>query len=654
MPPKNSPRDQKIIDLIRGFAMDAPLAANSGHQGTAMSLAPLGHVLFDRIMKYDPSDPHWSDRDRFVLSNGHASILLYSLLHLNGFDLTLDDLKAFRSWGSRTPGHPEVHHTAGVEVTTGPLGQGIANAVGLAMAEAHLRAVHGSEVVDHFTYVVAGDGCMMEGVSHEAASLAGHLGLGKLVVIYDDNGITIDGHTDLTFSDDTAARFRAYGWHVDEVGDIANDCDRIEAAIRRAQKVAGKPSLIVMQSHIGYPSPRFTDDHEAHGNPFKAPDVSATKKVMGLPDQPFFAPVSVVERQQSASRRRGAKAHADWSKRFARWNGDKALWKASWNGPAKGWAKALPVAKAGESIATRVAFQKAMNATASAVPGLLAGSADLTGNNGVKLDGATNFSKKAPAGTQVRYGVREHGMAAAANGMALHGGVLPVAATFFVFSDYNRPALRLAAMSQAKAVFVFSHDSVGVGEDGPTHQPIEHLMALRVIPGMQVIRPADANETAQAWKIAVETDGPTAVILSRQNVPVTTDGSAVATGAGIVVDSARPQVILVGTGSEVAVCVAAAGLLAADGIRARVVSMPSFDRFEAQPAADRRRILPPKVPTVSVEAGVTLGWDRYADVAIGIDRFGASAPGAVVMDKLGINPANVARQAKRLVAHSKK
>jgi transketolase len=642
--------DDKIINLVRGFAMDAPLAAKSGHQGTAMSLAPLAHVLFDRVMNYDPTDPQWPDRDRFVLSNGHASVLLYSMLYLNGFDLALDDLKAFRSWGSRTPGHPEVHHTAGIEVTTGPLGQGIANAVGLAMAEAHLRATHGTDVQDHFTYVIAGDGCMMEGVSHEAASLAGHLGLGRLVVIYDDNKITIDGTTDLAFSDNTADRFRAYGWHVDEVGEIANDCDKLETAINRAKKVTGKPSLIVLKSHIAFPSPKFLDDHEAHGNPFKAEDVTATKKVMGIPDTPFYAPEALVARQRNASAKRGARANAAWTKRFKSWKGDKAAWTAAWGAPAKGWAKPLPKVKLGESIATRVAFQKALNATAPNLPGLLPGSADLTGNNGVKLDGAVNFSRKTPAGTQVRYGVREHGMGAAVNGLALHGGILPIAATFFVFSDYNRPTLRLASMSRAKAVYVYSHDSVGVGEDGPTHQPIEQLMSLRLIPGLQVIRPADANETAEAWRTAVEHDGPTALILSRQNVIVTTDGSAVAAGAGIVVDVARPQLVLVGTGSEVAVCVEAAKLLAADGIRARVVSMPSMDRFAAQPAAFQRSVLPPKLPTVSVEAGATLGWDRYADVSVGIDRFGASAPGGMVMDKLGINPTNVAKQAAKLIA----
>jgi transketolase len=654
VPVKTKPltHDDKIIRLIRGFAMDGPLAAKSGHQGTAMSLAPLAHVLFDRVMNYDPADPHWPDRDRFVLSNGHASILLYSMLYLNGFDVTLDDLKKFRSWGSRTPGHPEVHHTAGVEVTTGPLGQGIANAVGLAMAEAHLRATHGDEIQSHFTYVIAGDGCMMEGVSHEAASLAGHLGLGRLVVIYDDNKITIDGATDLAFSDNTAERFRAYGWHVDEVGEIANDCDRLEAAITRAKKVTGKPSLIVLKSHIAYPSPTFLDDHEAHGNPFKAEHVTEAKKVMGIPDEPFYAPEALVDRQRNASTKRGARAHDAWKKRFSRWKGDKAAWKAAWSAPAKNWAKPLPKSKPGESIATRVAFQKALNATAPNLPGLLSGSADLTGNNGVKLDGATNFSKKNPGGTQVRYGVREHGMGAAVNGLALHGGILPIGATFFVFSDYNRPTLRLASMSRAKAVYVYSHDSVGVGEDGPTHQPVEQLMSLRLIPGLQVIRPADANETAEAWRTAVEHDGPTALILSRQNVVVTTDGSAVAQGAGIVVDASRPQVVLVGTGSEVAVCVEAAKLLAADGIRARVVSMPSMDRFAAQPAAYQRSILPPKLPTVSVEAGATLGWDRYADVSVGIDRFGASAPGATVMDKLGINPTNVAKQAAKLVARS--
>ena len=641
--------EQQAINIVRGLAMDAPFQAKSGHQGTAMALAPLADVLFRRIMKHDPTDPHWPDRDRFILSNGHASILLYSMLYLSGYGLTIDDLKQFRQWGSLTPGHPEVHHTTGVEVTTGPLGQGIANSVGMAMAEASLRARFGEDVVDHHTFVLAGDGCLMEGVSHEAASLAGHLGLGRLVVVYDDNHITIDGTTELSMSDDAALRFAAYGWHVEEVGEIANDLDALEAVVRRAMAVADQPSLIRLRSHIGYPSPRLTDDHEAHGNPFTAQDITDTKKLLGLPDVPFYAPESAVEPYRRAIQARGVKAHAAWDRRFARWKGDKAAWKASFDQLPARWHKGLPVAKAGEKIATRSALQKAINATAGALPGLLSGSADLTGNTGVKLDGGVDFSAKDHTGRQVRYGIREHAMGAALNGMALHGGVLPVGGTFFVFSDYTRPALRLAALSQAKAIYVFSHDSVGVGEDGPTHQPVEQLMSLRLIPGLQVIRPADANETSEAWRIAVEHDGPTALIMSRQAITVTTDGSAVEPGAAVVVDVRKPQLVLIGTGSEVAVCVEAAAALTDAGIATRVVSMPSWDRFSAQPAAYRRKVLPPAVPTLSVEAGVTLGWERWAGASVGINRFGASAPGNVALDKLGINVANVVKQAKALL-----
>ena len=641
--------EQQAINIVRGLAMDAPFQAKSGHQGTAMALAPLADVLFRRIMKHDPTDPHWPDRDRFILSNGHASILLYSMLYLSGYGLTIDDLKQFRQWGSLTPGHPEVHHTTGVEVTTGPLGQGIANSVGMAMAEASLRARFGEDVVDHHTFVLAGDGCLMEGVSHEAASLAGHLGLGRLVVVYDDNHITIDGTTELSMSDDAALRFAAYGWHVEEVGEIANDLDALEAVVRRAMAVADQPSLIRLRSHIGYPSPRLTDDHEAHGNPFTAQDITDTKKLLGLPDVPFYAPESAVEPYRRAIQARGVKAHAAWDRRFARWKGDKAAWKASFDQLPARWHKGLPVAKAGEKIATRSALQKAINATAGALPGLLSGSADLTGNTGVKLDGGVDFSAKDHTGRQVRYGIREHAMGAALNGMALHGGVLPVGGTFFVFSDYTRPALRLAALSQAKAIYVFSHDSVGVGEDGPTHQPVEQLMSLRLIPGLQVIRPADANETSEAWRIAVEHDGPTALIMSRQAITVTTDGSAVEPGAAVVVDVRKPQLVLIGTGSEVAVCVEAAAALADAGIATRVVSMPSWDRFSAQPVAYRRKVLPPAVPTLSVEAGVTLGWERWAGASVGINRFGASAPGNVALDKLGINVANVVKQAKALL-----
>ncbi|MFM7536642.1 MAG: transketolase family protein [Acidimicrobiales bacterium] len=639
------PFDQQAVAIIRGLAMDAPLAARSGHQGTAMALAPLAHVLFHRVLRHDPTDPSWPDRDRFVLSNGHASILQYAALFLAGYGLELDDLRAFRQWGSRTPGHPEAGHgTPGIEVTTGPLGQGFANAVGMAIAEAHLRARFGAEVMDHRTFVLAGDGCLQEGISHEAASLAGHLGLGRLIVVFDDNGITIDGTTGLSCGDDAVTRFGAYGWHVLELGDVADDLDALEAGLRTAMTVEDRPSLVLLRSHIGAPSPRWTDEHEAHGNPFIAADVTATKAVLGMPDEPFWAPDPLVERYRAEVAARGGAARAAWQARLDTWSGDRAAWAACWSGGAlPGWTDRLPTTAAGASVATRNALQSALDAVAGSLPGLVTGAADLTGNVGLKLAGATVLDRDHPGGTRIHFGIREHAMGAAANGMAAHGGVLPFVGTFFVFSDYLRPALRLAALSRHRVVFVFSHDSVGVGEDGPTHQPVEQLMSLRLVPGLQVLRPADANETAAALRAAIEHPGPTALILTRQGVPVITDGAAVGPGAGPVRHPDRAEVLLVGTGSEVAVCAAAADALAADGISAAVWSMPSWERAAASGTAL------PDLPTVSCEAGVTIGWDRWADVTIGIDRFGASAPGDVVLRELGITPAAVAAAARTLL-----
>jgi len=647
--------DQEAISLIRGMAMDAPLKAKSGHQGTAMALAPLGHVLFSRVMRHDPCNPHWPDRDRFVLSNGHASILQYSLLFLAGYGLELEDLQQFRQWESSTPGHPEVGYTTGVEVTTGPLGQGFANAVGLAFAERHLRGRFGADVMNHHTFVIAGDGDFMEGVSHEAASLAGHQALGNLICVYDDNHITIDGDTALTYSDDVAMRFQAYAWHVENVGEIADDCDALEAALRRAMAVTDKPSLLILRSHIAAPSPDLTDHHEAHGNPFTAEQVTRTKAVMGIPDEPFWAPAELVGAYRTYCAARGATFSDEWQDRFDAQNIDQALWHALWTGGGiEGWEATLPTFQQGEMIATRVAIEKAFNAALDGVPGLIAGAADLTGNTGTKLTGQTPATAATPAGRQIYYGVREHAMGSAMVGMALHGGVLPAGGTFFVFLDYMRPPVRLAAFSHAKVLFVFTHDSVGVGEDGPTHQPVEHLATLRAIPDLQVIRPADANETVEAYKAAVAHDGPTALVLSRQTIPVCTDGSAVTAGAGIVRDVAKPQVVIIGTGSEVAVCIEAAIELESAGIAARVVSMPSWDRFAKQSAAAQAKVLPKGIPTLSVEAATTFGWARWADDSIGIDRFGASAPGNVVLEKLGINVANVVARATALAGKKQK
>ena len=631
--------------------MDGPLAANSGHQGTAMALAPLGHVLYSRVMRHDPADPAWPDRDRFVLSNGHASILQYSLLFLSGYGLELDDLREFRQWNSATPGHPEAGHTAGVEVTTGPLGQGFANAVGMAIAEENLRARFGAEAQDHFTYVVAGDGCLMEGISHEAASLAGHLGLGKLICVFDDNLITIDGPTSMSTGDDTAARFRAYGWDVVDLGEMADDLDGLEAALNAAKAQTEKPTLLMLRSHIGEPSPDHIDTAAAHGNPFSAADVTRTKAAMAIPDEPFWAPADLVSAYRATVGARGRALHAAWTDASATVCASDD-WQAAWAGTGTdGWDADLPSYEMGESVATRKAIQKALDATYDQLPGLISGSADLTGSNGTGLARTTAFSADNPIGRYVHYGIREHAMGAALVGMAQHGGTLPISGTFFVFSDYMRPSIRLAALSGAKTCFVFTHDSVGVGEDGPTHQPVEHLAALRAIPGLHVLRPADGNETIRAWVDIVRSDGPSALILSRQNIRVVTDGSAVSLGAGIVSDSdGDPDVVLIGTGSEVEVCVDAADRLRENGHAVRVVSLPSWDRFSEQDELTRDTILPAGVPALSVEAATTFGWERWSDDSIGIDRFGASAPGELVLDELGINVEHVVERATALLA----
>jgi transketolase len=649
------------INVIRGIAMDAPEQANSGHSGTAMALAPLAHVLWTRIMNYDPRDPEWPDHDRFVLSNGHACILQYSMLHLTGYDLSLEDLRQFRQWQSRTPGHPEAGHTAGIDVTTGPLGQGVGDAVGMAIAERWLRTTFGSDVCDHRTYMIAGDGCFMEGVSHEAASLAGHLGLGRLLAFYDDNHITIDGPTELAYNDNVPERFEAYGWRVRNLGEMANDVDGLEAAIREAIDVPAdgpdaKPTLLVLRSHIGWPSPKLTDTAGAHGSPFGAEEIKVTKEILGLPtDQTFWVPDEVRDfyGQQIS---RGAERHAEWTERFKAWQGDRAAWEAAQAGHGlAGWADDLPAFEAGTQLATRHAINKCIDATVAKLPGLLAGSADLTGNNGVKVKGAEIQSRETPGGTQVHYGIREHGMGSAMNGMAQHRGVLPVGGTFFCFSDYMRPSVRLASLTGTHVIYSWTHDSVGLGEDGPTHQPVEHLASLRAMPGMSLVRPADANETAQAWRLAVEAEGPVGLVLTRQDVPVlaATAERAVAgvpRGAYVLVDSdGPPQIVLVGTGSEVQHAVAAAATLAGSGVTAQVVSFPSWDHFERQPDDYRAGVFPPGVPVLSIEAGATFGWDRYADDAIGFDHFGASAPGALVMEKFGITAEHMVERARALL-----
>jgi transketolase len=642
--------EQRGINVIRGLAMDAVQKANSGHPGTPMALAPLAHVLWTRIMNYDASESDWPDRDRFVLSAGHASMLLYSMLYLTGYGLELDDIRQFRQWGSRTPGHPELHHTNGVEVTTGPLGQGFANAVGFAINEKHLRQRFGAELCDHRIFGICSDGDLMEGISHEAASLAGHFRLGRMVFVYDDNHITIDGPTELTYGDDVPKRFEAYGWHVVQLGETANDLDAIEAGLRLGIAEETRPTLVVLRSHIGYPSPKFQDTAGAHGSPLGADEVAKVKEILGLPAEDFSVPDDVLLWYREAGRR-GAAARATWE---ARPKPDE--YEACLTGSGlHGWEQKLPTWQVGASLATRTAIEEVLTAVVDVVPGLFTASADLTGNTGMQVKSLGPLTPDDATGRLIHFGIRELAMGAAANGLAA-SGLVPCVGTFFVFSDYMRPAVRLAAIMQTKVCFVWTHDSVGVGEDGPTHQPIEQLASLRAMPGLRLIRPADANEVAAAWKVHLDGDGPTALLLTRQKVPVL-DGTAERAAAGVPVgayvlapeNGGRPDVVLIGTGSEVQVCVAAREQLAARGIAARVVSMPSWYLFDLQPDDYRAAVLPPGVPTLAVEAGVRFGWERYADDVVGIDRFGASAPGEVVMRELGITPEHAVERALALL-----
>lgn len=640
------------INTIRALALDAVKRANSGHTGTAMALAPLAHVLFSNVMNYDAGDPRWPDRDRFILSAGHASMLLYSMLYLTGHGIELEDIKQFRQLGSQTPGHPEVGVTQGVEVTTGPLGQGIANAVGMALAERHLRARLGPEIVNHRTWAICGDGDLMEGVSHEAASLAGHQGLGNLVVVYDDNRITIDGATDLAVSDDAQKRFESYGWHVNNLGDSAEDVTLIEDALLDATKQSEQPSLVIIRSHIGFPAPTAVDTPGAHGAITDDAEIAAAKQAMGFdPEATFQVADDVLSAYRDAGRR-GTPLRLEWEGRV-----NNSSLEESWiatlldGAPLASWSDELPVYDAGTSLATRNANNQVLDALVDVVPSLVSGSADLTGNTGTNIAGEAMTASN-PAGRKLYYGVREHAMGSIANGMALHGGVIPVVGTFLVFADYMRPSVRMAALSRAKTVFVWSHDSVGVGEDGPTHQPIEQVASLRAIPDLDVIRPADANEVSQAWELALNNDGPTAIILTRQNVPVlegTERPNQVGRGAYVLIDAPEPNVVLAGTGSEVQLCVEAAAALAADGIASRVVSMPSWEVFERQDRAYQDEVLPAQIPVIGVEAGVSLGWDRWADRTVTIDQFGMSAPGDQVMTEFGISASAIEDTARDLL-----
>ncbi|MEO5680324.1 MAG: transketolase, partial [Acidimicrobiales bacterium] len=605
-----------------------------------------------RVMKHDPSLPEWHDRDRFVLSCGHASILLYSMLHLTGYGLTLQDLEEFRQLGSRTPGHPERLHAPGIDTTTGPLGQGISAAVGMAMAEEHLRATFGAEVCDHHTFVICSDGDLQEGISHEAASLAGHQALGRLVVVWDDNHISIDGPTELSWTDNTPDRFRAYGWDVDEIGEAANDLDALEAAVRRGMAVTDKPTFIALRTHIGYPS-SLVDSEKAHGEPLGAEVIKEAKAKLGLPDEDFFVPEDVLALYRQALPRGQAVRH-EWEQRLAAMTGDREAYDAAQEGrPLTEWVKSLPTWQPGEKVATRKAGGAVLEAVKDMVPGLFVGGADLTGNTGVKIK-VPVFSKDDRSGKQVHYGIREHGMAGAMNGMAAHGGILPVGGTFFIFSDYCKPSIRIAALSDLKVVYSFTHDSIGLGPDGPTHQPIEQLAGLRAMPALRVIRPADANETVHAYHVAFDSDGPTALILSRQDLPVLEGTEAaydgVARGAYVLREDDEADLTLIGTGSEVHLCLEAVPLLAERGLRARVVSMPSWELFEEATDAEKEDVLPSDLPALAVEAAASFGWERWAEAVVAIDRFGASGPGDEVMASLGFTAERVAEEAESLIA----
>ncbi len=648
------------IDTIRMLAVDAVQCAHSGHPGMPMGAAPMAYVLWTEFLRHNPADPNWLNRDRFVLSAGHGSMLLYAILHLTGYDLSLDEIKDFRQWGSKTPGHPEYGLTPGVETTTGPLGQGFGNGVGMAIAEAHLSARfnrEGANLIDHYTYGIVSDGDLMEGISHEAASLAGHLGLGKLIYLWDDNQITIDGDLRLASSENIADRFTAYGWQV--VQDVdGQDSDAIRGAITIAKACEGQPSLICVRTTIGHGSPNKAGTAAAHGAPLGAEEVILTKEALGWEaDSLFHVPKEVRAVMDCTSR--GAEHQNEWlltKSDYARMYPADLELLDSYHDQVlpKGWSDELTSLPMDESIPTRSASGLALNALLKRMPWLIGGSADLTGSNKTKGEGQIPLTREELSGTYIYYGVREHAMAAISNGMALHGGLRPYCATFLVFSDYLRPSMRLSALMGIPVIYIFTHDSIGAGEDGPTHQGIEQVMSLRAIPNLLVLRPADANETRFAWCEAIKRkDGPTALILTRQTVsPVTGDFDLVARGAYIVIKESKPDpdVVLIGTGSELQLAVTAASLLESEGIATRVVSMPSWELFASQPKSYREEILPQSVSVrISVEAGTSLGWQRYASHMISIDHFGASAPGNILFEQFGFTVQHIVNMARSAV-----
>lgn len=656
--------DRLCINTLRFLAVDAVEQAKSGHPGMPLGAAPMAYALWDRVLRFNPADPHWFNRDRFVLSAGHGSALLYALLHMYGYDLPLEEVRRFRQWGSKTPGHPEYGHTPGVEATTGPLGQGFAMGVGMAMAERYLAAQFnapaGADLVDHHIYAIVSDGDLMEGISSEAASLAGTLKLGKLIYLYDDNEISIEGRTDLSFTENVPQRFAAYGWHVQTVPD-GNDIDAIGAAIEAAQ-ADERPSLICVVTHIGYGSPK-QDDASAHGEPLGAAAMAATREKLNWPHEPFHVPAEAAAHMAQAGER-GAALQSAWKARVADARSREPEIVQRFERLAAGklpedWADAVPVfAPNDKGMATRSASGEALNALAARLGNMLGGSADLAPSNKSHLEGCGEYGTDCMCcGANIHFGVRELGMAAIVNGMALHGGVIPYGATFLVFADYARPALRLAALMQCHSIFIFTHDSIGVGEDGPTHQPIEHLLSLRAIPGLTVYRPADANETAECWKLAISRQQPCLLALTRQNLLILDTATypvqeGVKRGGYVLADAEQPRIVLLATGSEVELALKAREALAGEGIAARVVSMPSTELFDAQPEDYRKSVLPPQLPKLAIEAGSSLGWCKYVgdrgDV-LGIDRFGHSAPAKTIFEQYGFTVENVVAKAKGLL-----
>ncbi len=661
--------DELCINTIRTLSMDAIQKANSGHPGAPMGLAPAAYILWKCFLKHNSKNPEWIDRDRFVLSGGHASMLLYSLLYLSGYDLTLDDIKNFRQWGSKTPGHPEFGHTPGVETTTGPLGQGFTNAVGMALAERHLATIFNHpdyEIIDHYTYMICGDGDLMEGITAEAASFAGHMGLAKLICIYDDNKISIEGNTDITFTEDVGLRFKAYNWHVIRVED-GNNLDDIHRAIKEAREETNKPSIIILRTHIAFGSPNKQDSADAHGSPLGEEEIRLTKKNLGWDENvSFYVPEQVIKMFEECIDK-GKKAESIWKEKFEEYCSkypvlSKKLNDSLNNSLNKGWDANLPDFSKNEGpIATRAASGKILNAISENIPYLIGGSADLAPSNNTIIKSSHDFQKNMFDGRNIRFGVREHAMGGIMSGIALHKGLRPYGGTFFVFADYMRPAIRLASLMKLPVIYIFTHDSVAVGEDGPTHQPVEHLAGLRAIPGLTVIRPADATETIEAWRLAAQTtDYPVALILSRQKLPVIdrtiySSADKLVNGAYILSDSdGKPDIILIATGSEVHITLKAGKILEEKGISVRVVSMPSWELFENTSQEYKDKVLLPDVNVrIAVEAGISMGWERYtgsSGAVIGINEFGASAPGNIVMEKFGFTSENIVQKATELLS----